>query len=492
MQFLDLAGVKQFKDYNDSKYVCTEDALGFGQAISSNIYTKAEIDAMLQNIESGTVTESDPVFTASAASGITSSDITNWNNKTSNVGTITGINMNGSSKGTSGVVDLGTVITSETALSKGTTTGDGNAVTDMSVSGHQITLTKGKTFLESETDPVFSASAAAGISSSDITNWNSKTSNTGTVIGSGLTADKLILGNGTVNVKTSTYGVTTTAPSSTSDDTTIPTSKAINSAIDTALTSVLKYKGTIGTGGTVTSLPASHSVGDIYVVSTASTYAGKACEVGDYIICKTAGTSANDAHWDVVTGENQVDNKSASLAAAGSSATIATVDGTNITVTTPSGWTGVDKTGTVTGVKMNGTTNNPTSGVVDLGTVITSETSLSKGNTSGNGNAVTDISVSGHQITLTKGSTFLTSETQLSKGSTSGSGNVVTDISVSNHQITLTKGATVPVGTSANSGKIPMINSSGEWDYVTPSAIYSGSATPNNNTGNNGDVYLQM
>lgn len=170
MQFLDLAGVKQFKDYNDSKYVCTEDALGFGQAMSSNIYTKAEIDAMLQNIESGTVTESDPVFTASAASGITSSDITNWNNKTSNVGTITGINMNGSSKGTSGVVDLGTVITSETALSKGTTTGDGNAVTDMSVSGHQITLTKGKTFLESETDPVFSASAAAGISNSDITN----------------------------------------------------------------------------------------------------------------------------------------------------------------------------------------------------------------------------------------------------------------------------------------------------------------------------------
>lgn len=177
---------------------------------------------------------------------------------------------------------------------------------------------------------------------------------------------------------------------------------------------------------------------------------------------------------------------------------------------------------------MNGTTNNPTSGVVDLGTVITSETSLSKGSTSGNGNAVTDISVSGHQITLTKGSTFLTSETslskgtttgsgnavtdisvsghkitltkgstfltsetQLSKGSASGSGNVVTDISVSNHQITLTKGATVPVGTSANSGKIPMINSSGGWDYVTPSAIYSGSGTPNNNNGNNGDIYLQ-
>lgn len=41
----------------------------------------------------------------------------------------------------------------------------------------------GTTALQSytETDPVFSASAAAGIKSSDITNWNSKTSNTGTV-----------------------------------------------------------------------------------------------------------------------------------------------------------------------------------------------------------------------------------------------------------------------------------------------------------------------
>ena len=140
---------------------------------------------------------------------------------------------------------------------------------------------------------------------------------------------------------------------------------------------------------------------------------------------------------------------------------------------------------------MNGTTKTPTSGTVDLGTVITSETSLSKGTTTGSGNAVTDISVSGHQITLTKGSTFLTSETQLSKGTTSGSGNVVTDLSVSGHTVTLTKGSNVPVATSANAGKIPMITSSGGWEYVTPSAIYSGSATPNNNTGNNGDIYLQ-
>lgn len=65
----------------------------------------------------GIVTETDPIFSASAAAGIKSSDITNWNSKTSNTGTITGIKMNGDSKGTSGVVDLGTVITAHQDIS---------------------------------------------------------------------------------------------------------------------------------------------------------------------------------------------------------------------------------------------------------------------------------------------------------------------------------------------------------------------------------------
>lgn len=47
-------------------------------------------------------------------------------------------------------------------------------------------------------------------------------------------------------------------------------------------------------------------------------------------------------------------------------------------------------------------------------TSLQSETSLSKGTTSGSGNAVTDISVSGHKITLTKGTTFLTSHQDIS------------------------------------------------------------------------------
>lgn len=137
---------------------------------------------------------------------------------------------------------------------------------------------------------------------------------------------------------------------SSTTSTNLPTSAAVAAYVSTALTSVLKYKGTVGTGGTVTTLPANHQVGDCYVVKTAGTYAGKACEVGDYIICNTAGTTATDSHWDVVNGENQVENKNASLANAGSSVTIATVDGTDLTITTPSTWTGVTKVGTITKV----------------------------------------------------------------------------------------------------------------------------------------------
>lgn len=121
-------------------------------------------------------------------SAVTESTVSGWG-FTKNSGTITGITMNGASKGTSGVVDLGTVITSETALSKGTTTGNGNAVTDISVSGHQITLTKGTTFLTSH----------QGI----------KTLKTDNTTAQSTSSSETIAGSGTINLhkvaKTGTY-----------------------------------------------------------------------------------------------------------------------------------------------------------------------------------------------------------------------------------------------------------------------------------------------
>ena len=114
--------------------------------------------------------------------------------------------------------------------------------------------------------------------------------------------------------------------------TNLPTSKAVAAYVDGALVSVLKYQGTVtSTSG----LPATHKVGYVYVVAEAGTYAGQSCEVGDYIICKTAGTTANNAHWDVINGENQVSDNNPTLTWNYTSK-VATIDGTDIHVTMPS------------------------------------------------------------------------------------------------------------------------------------------------------------
>ena len=64
------------------------------------------------------------------------------------------------------------------------------------------------------------------------------------------------------------------------------------------------FKGTIGTGGTVTQLPfTNYSAGWTYRVVTAGTYAGVVCEVGDLIISikdgPSTGTAVVNADWTV-------------------------------------------------------------------------------------------------------------------------------------------------------------------------------------------------
>lgn len=85
----------------------------------------------------------------------------------------------------------------------------------------------------------------------------------------------------------------------------VPTTAAVVNYM-TSVAGALVYKGTVGTGGTVTDLPANHTKGWYYVVKTAGTYAGFVCEAGDMIICNTNGTSANNAHWDAVQSNIEV------------------------------------------------------------------------------------------------------------------------------------------------------------------------------------------
>lgn len=88
--------------------------------------------------------------------------------------------------------------------------------------------------------------------------------------------------------------------SSGSSSTNLPTSSAVASFVSSEIGGVdaMRFKGTIGTGGTVTTLPSTHKQGDTYRVITAGTYAGQTCEIGDLIIALgTSGTTASD--WTV-------------------------------------------------------------------------------------------------------------------------------------------------------------------------------------------------
>jgi hypothetical protein len=71
------------------------------------------------------------------AASISAADISNWNSKTSNTGTITGISMNGSSKGTSGNVNLGTVVTGISMNSAAVSVSNGVANLGTVLTSHQ-------------------------------------------------------------------------------------------------------------------------------------------------------------------------------------------------------------------------------------------------------------------------------------------------------------------------------------------------------------------
>lgn len=130
--------------------------------------------------------------------------------------------------------------------------------------------------------------------------------------------------------------------------------------------------------------------------------------------------------------------------------------------------------GGITGITMNGSSVTVSSGVAQLGTVVTSETQLSKGSTSGAGNAVTDISVSGHQITLTKGTTFAVS---------SDLENYVT-LATDQHNISgaksFTNSAGIGIGSSSNTLKYNSTAGRFEFNgnlYVTGNIVATGNVT---------------
>lgn len=355
---------------------------------------------------------------------VTESTVSGWG-FTKNTGTVTGVKINGTTKNpTSGVVDLGTVITSHQDIS-------------------------GKA----------DKSAAIGSLSLSLDSTNYKITLSGTKVdGTTFTVSDVIdlplesvVVNGSYNNTTKKVVLTLQSGS------TVEFSVAdLVSGLQSEITSTNKLSADLIADGTTNK---------VVTASEKTTWNGKQDALTNANVL-TGITSTKVSNWDnAATNSHTHSNKSV-------------LDG--ISSTDITNWNSkTANVGTVTGVKMNGTTNNPTNGVVDLGTVITSETTLSKGSTSGSGNAVTDISVSGHQITLTKGTTFLTQHQSiktLNGTKLTGAGN-----------ITLTG---VPAFSASDNGKIlGVVN--GQLAWVTPTTIYTGSGTPSSSTGNDGDIYLQ-
>ena len=99
-----------------------------------------------------------------------------------------------------------------------------------------------------------------------------------------------VFDNTSGTIEDSGVTITTTAPSSNADDTTIPTSAAVNSAITTAVNALpepMVFKGSVGSGGTKewSALPAASSANEGWTYKVITKHdSAPVCEVGDTII----------------------------------------------------------------------------------------------------------------------------------------------------------------------------------------------------------------
>lgn len=124
-----------------------------------------------------------------------------------------------------------------------------------------------------ESDPIFAASPAHGITAQNVTAWSQVT------------------------------GVDSTITSGTSS-TNVPTSAAVETRIADAIASAQvgaeTFKGTVNTGTDISRLT-TYKAGWYWLVATAGTYAGQVCEVGDHIYCvANFSSSYKDSDFSVV------------------------------------------------------------------------------------------------------------------------------------------------------------------------------------------------
>lgn len=148
---------------------------------------------------------------------------------------------------------------------------------------------------------------ALGYTPYDSSNPSGYTTNTGTITGVSVNGTSVAT-SGVANITSVPASmlsgaipsaVTATTQTSSDNSTKIATTAFVKTAIDN-LPEPMVFKGSLGTGGTITSLPTNGTaaVGDTYKVITDGTYASKAAKAGDTFICLTKTSSANT--WELI------------------------------------------------------------------------------------------------------------------------------------------------------------------------------------------------
>lgn len=302
-------------------------------ASTANLATVASITAALDTLDVSTDTGAASV----SGSTITIKAVQQENGKIKDGGTTT-INIEGTYDASGNKIATQSTVTNAIQALDVPSTGEG-AITGMGAGKTIATLTEtdGKiaaTFQDisitssqvSDIQDTYSASDGKAISGKGVAAAIATLDTPSDVTIGSLSGTTL-----TINGVSETDGiVSATAAQATVEFKSAPTSsnKVLTESDITGIVGAMVYQGTIGdSSATIQTLPEASSAnkGYVYVVKTAGTYAGKACEVGDMIV-------SNGTSWDVINGENQVTNGNATMVAGhGSAYTLATVDGTDIT-----------------------------------------------------------------------------------------------------------------------------------------------------------------
>lgn len=291
-------------------------------------------------------------------------------------------------------------------------------------------------------------------------------------------------------------GVSTTVDS-TSTDATVATAKAVYDIVN-GLPQAMVFKGSLGTGGTISTLPAAaaSNEGYTYKVITAGTYAGQAAKVGDVFI-------SNGTTWVLIPSGDEPSGTVTSvglsvptgLEVSGSpitsSGTLAVTytSGYSIPTTTKQGqWDAKqDALATQTAYTSKGTstkvpqiTTNTLGQVTGVSEVDIAFPDITVATATGNGNAITAIGVDStdkHKITVTKGKTFLEgNETITLSGDVTGSGTTSITATLANSGVTAGTYSAVTVNAkglvTAGAQVLAVIENGGSTDDIAVGGWY--------------------